>query len=186
MTNPSRTEHVDVLIIGAGLSGIGAAARLAQEHPQRSYAVLEARAASGGTWDLFRYPGVRSDSDMFTMGYRFRPWRSNQALADGPSILDYVRDTAREYGVDRADPLRAPGHRRRLGLRHGALDRHRADAGRRPVDDDGRLPVGVQRLLRLRRALPARAARPRASSPAPWSTRSTGPRTSTPPAGGWW
>ena len=105
MTTQSGTEptegHVDVLIIGAGLSGIGAAARLAQEHPQRSYAVLEAREASGGTWDLFRYPGVRSDSDMFTMGYRFRPWRSNQALADGPSILAYVRDTAREHGVDR-------------------------------------------------------------------------------------
>ncbi|HEX2771641.1 MAG TPA: NAD(P)/FAD-dependent oxidoreductase, partial [Micromonosporaceae bacterium] len=95
------TEHVDVLVIGAGLSGIGAAARLTQEHPQRSYAVLEAREASGGTWDLFRYPGIRSDSDMYTMGYRFRPWRSNQALADGPSILSYVRDTAAEYGVDR-------------------------------------------------------------------------------------
>jgi cation diffusion facilitator CzcD-associated flavoprotein CzcO len=95
------TEHVDVLIVGAGLSGIGAAARLAHEHPQRSYAVLEAREASGGTWDLFRYPGIRSDSDMYTMGYRFRPWRSNRALADGPSILDYVRDTAREHGVDR-------------------------------------------------------------------------------------
>ncbi|WP_432478085.1 flavin-containing monooxygenase [Nocardioides sp. GXQ0305] len=94
-------DHVDVLIVGAGLSGIGAAARLAQEHPQRSYAVLEAREASGGTWDLFRYPGIRSDSDMYTMGYRFRPWRSNRALADGPSILDYLRDTAREYGVDR-------------------------------------------------------------------------------------
>lgn len=95
------TEHVDVLIIGAGLSGIGAAARLAQEHPRRSYAVLEAREASGGTWDLFRYPGIRSDSDMFTLGYRFRPWRGDRALADGPAILDYVRDTAREYGVDR-------------------------------------------------------------------------------------
>ncbi|HYH34592.1 MAG TPA: NAD(P)/FAD-dependent oxidoreductase [Nocardioides sp.] len=98
MTAP---EHVDVLVIGAGLSGIGAAARLAQEHPRRSYAVLEARAASGGTWDLFRYPGIRSDSDMFTMGYRFRPWRSSTALADGPSILRYVRETAREFGVDR-------------------------------------------------------------------------------------
>ncbi len=101
MTPPPTPEHVDVLIIGAGLSGIGAAARLTQEHPQRSYLVLEARAVSGGTWDLFRYPGIRSDSDMFTMGYRFRPWRSNQALADGRSILEYVRDTAREFGVDR-------------------------------------------------------------------------------------
>jgi cation diffusion facilitator CzcD-associated flavoprotein CzcO len=95
------TEHVDVLILGAGLSGIGAAARLTQEHPRRSYAVLEAREASGGTWDLFRYPGIRSDSDMFTLGYRFRPWRGSRALADGPSILAYVRDTARAYGVDR-------------------------------------------------------------------------------------
>ncbi|QBR93031.1 flavin-containing monooxygenase [Nocardioides euryhalodurans] len=99
MTPPP--EHVDVLVMGAGLSGIGAAARLAQEHPQRSYAVLEAREVSGGTWDLFRYPGIRSDSDMFTMGYRFRPWRSDRALADGPSILAYVRDTATAYGVDR-------------------------------------------------------------------------------------
>jgi monooxygenase len=94
------TEHLDVLIIGAGLSGIGAAARLSQEHPQRTYAVLEAREASGGTWDLFRYPGIRSDSDMFTMGYRFRPWREDRALADGASILRYLRDTAREHGVD--------------------------------------------------------------------------------------
>jgi len=100
MTQPTA-QHVDVLIIGAGLSGIGAAARLAQEHPHRSCTLLEAREASGGTWDLFRYPGIRSDSDMYTMGYRFRPWRSNRALADGPSILSYVRDTARHYGVDR-------------------------------------------------------------------------------------
>jgi cation diffusion facilitator CzcD-associated flavoprotein CzcO len=95
------SEHLDVLVLGAGLSGIGAAARLTQEHPHRTYAVLESRAASGGTWDLFRYPGVRSDSDMFTLGYRWRPWTGTTALADGPSILDYVRDTAREYGVDR-------------------------------------------------------------------------------------
>ncbi|CAM3174343.1 NAD(P)/FAD-dependent oxidoreductase [Nocardioides dubius] len=96
----STPEHVDVLIIGAGLSGIGAAAMLSTEHPNRSYLVLERRAASGGTWDLFRYPGIRSDSDMFTLGYRFKPWTDDRALADGPSILQYVRDTATEYGVD--------------------------------------------------------------------------------------
>ncbi|MBL0746780.1 flavin-containing monooxygenase [Nocardioides baculatus] len=96
----TKAEHVDVLIIGAGLSGIGAAAHLAKDLPSTSYAVLERRAVSGGTWDLFRYPGVRSDSDMHTLGYRFRPWRGTVALADGQSILDYVRDTAHEYGVD--------------------------------------------------------------------------------------
>ncbi len=94
------TEHADVLIIGAGLSGIGAAAQLTREHPGKSYLVLERRAASGGTWDLFRYPGIRSDSDMYTLGYRFKPWRADTALADGPSILDYVRETAREYDVE--------------------------------------------------------------------------------------
>ena len=94
------TEHVDVLIIGAGLSGIGAAAHLSRELPGTSYAVLEARAVSGGTWDLFRYPGIRSDSDMFTMGYRFRPWRHAEALGSGERILEYLRDTAREYDVE--------------------------------------------------------------------------------------
>jgi monooxygenase len=94
-------EHVDVLIVGAGLSGIGAAAHLVKDLPGTSYAVLERRGASGGTWDLFRYPGIRSDSDMHTLGYRFRPWRGDISLADGASILAYVRDTAREYGVDR-------------------------------------------------------------------------------------
>jgi cation diffusion facilitator CzcD-associated flavoprotein CzcO len=94
------TEHLDVLVVGAGLSGIGTAAQLRKHHPQRSLAVLEMRGVSGGTWDLFRYPGVRSDSDMFTLGYRWRPWRGARALADGPSILQYVRDVAQEYGVD--------------------------------------------------------------------------------------
>ena len=82
----TKAEHVDVLIIGAGLSGIGAAAHVAKDLPGTSYVVLERRAVSGGTWDLFRYPGVRSDSDMHTLGYRFRPWRGNVALADGQSI----------------------------------------------------------------------------------------------------
>src|SRR3954471_15521645 len=94
------TEHVDVLIVGAGLSGIGAAAHLQDSFPDRSYVILEAREASGGTWDLFRYPGIRSDSDMHTLGYRFRPWTEAEAIADGPAILSYVRETARERGID--------------------------------------------------------------------------------------
>jgi cation diffusion facilitator CzcD-associated flavoprotein CzcO len=94
------TDHVDVLIVGAGLSGIGAAHTISTQFPQRSYAILEARDAIGGTWDLFRYPGVRSDSDMHTLGYRFRPWEAARAIADGPAILDYVRDTARADGTD--------------------------------------------------------------------------------------
>ncbi|MBL1077270.1 NAD(P)/FAD-dependent oxidoreductase [Nocardia sp. 2] len=95
------SEHFDVLIVGAGLSGIGAARHLQEAFPQRGYAILEARDAIGGTWDLFRYPGVRSDSDMHTLGYRFRPWTDTKAIADGPSILRYVRDTAAEAGIDR-------------------------------------------------------------------------------------
>jgi cation diffusion facilitator CzcD-associated flavoprotein CzcO len=93
-------EHVDVLIIGAGLSGIGAAAHLTRALPDTSYAVLEARAVSGGTWDLFRYPGIRSDSDMYTMGYRFKPWLDEESLGSGERILEYLRETAREYDVE--------------------------------------------------------------------------------------
>ena len=95
------TEHLDVIIVGAGLSGIGAAAHLTRSLPGTSYAVLEAREVSGGTWDLFRYPGIRSDSDMYTMGYSFRPWTHDEALGSGERILDYVRDTACAYDVDR-------------------------------------------------------------------------------------
>jgi len=94
-------EHFDVLIIGAGLSGIGAGARLRMDCPDKTFAILEGREASGGTWDLFRYPGIRSDSDMFTLGYRFRPWRDPKAIADGPAILDYIRETAREYDLEK-------------------------------------------------------------------------------------
>src|ERR687893_734435 len=95
-----RPHHVDVLIVGAGLSGIGAACHLRRRCPGKTYAILEARDRSGGTWDLFRYPGVRSDSDMQTLGYRFRPWTGEKAIADGPSILTYVRETATEAGID--------------------------------------------------------------------------------------
>ncbi len=93
-------EHLDVLVVGAGLSGIGAACHLRRECPGKSYAILESRDAVGGTWDLFRYPGVRSDSDMFTLGYSFRPWTEPQAIADGATIRRYVQETAREHGVD--------------------------------------------------------------------------------------
>jgi cation diffusion facilitator CzcD-associated flavoprotein CzcO len=93
------TEHFDVLIVGAGLSGIGAGCHLTRECPDRSYVILEAREATGGTWDLFRYPGIRSDSDMHTLGYSFRPWKDAKTIADGSSILNYVRETAADYGV---------------------------------------------------------------------------------------
>ncbi|WP_420753403.1 flavin-containing monooxygenase [Rhodococcus sp. O3] len=94
-------EHVDVLIVGAGLSGIGAGYRLQTQCPDLTYTILEGRHAIGGTWDLFRYPGIRSDSDMYTFGYPFRPWHGDRSFADGPSILEYVRATASESGVDR-------------------------------------------------------------------------------------
>ncbi len=102
------TEHVDVLIVGAGLSGIGAAVHLHTRVPNVRYVILEGRPSMGGTWDLFRYPGIRSDSDMHTLGYSFKPWRHAKAIADGPAILDYVKETAAEYGVD--DHIRF-GHR---------------------------------------------------------------------------
>lgn len=97
----SSIEHFDVVIVGAGLSGIGAGYRIQTRCPGKRYVILEARAETGGTWDLFRYPGVRSDSDMFTLGYPFRPWTDAKAIADGPAILKYVRETAQEFGIDR-------------------------------------------------------------------------------------
>ncbi len=94
------SDHYDVLIVGAGLSGIGMACHLAMDCPEKRVAILERRNAIGGTWDLFRYPGIRSDSDMFSFGYKFRPWIELKVLADGPSIRKYVTETAREYGVE--------------------------------------------------------------------------------------
>ena len=175
------TEHVDVLIVGAGLSGIGAACQLRTRLPGKSVAILESRAASGGTWDLFKYPGIRSDSDMFTFSYRWRPWPSDTALADGPLILDYVRTVAREH---RVDELIRYHHRVTAASWDSETARWTVT-----IDRDGEtiamtteLPVGLLGLLRLRAGLragvPGRRELPRRRC----STRSTGPTTSTTPA----
>ncbi len=94
-------QHLDVLIVGAGISGIGTAYHLQEQCPDKSYAIVERRQNLGGTWDLFRYPGIRSDSDMYTFGFSFRPWKNPKAVADGPDILAYLKDTAAEYGIDK-------------------------------------------------------------------------------------
>jgi monooxygenase len=120
-------EHVDVLIVGAGISGIGAGYRIQSNCPDKSFAILEARKAIGGTWDLFRFPGIRSDSDMFTLCYPFRPWTGARAIVDGSSILDYVRETAREHGIDR-----------RIRFQHRVV-------GAEWSSDDARWTVEVQR-----------------------------------------
>jgi len=93
------SSHVDVLIVGAGISGIGAACHLQMKSPGSTFAILEGRSDIGGTWDLFRYPGVRSDSDMHTLGFKFKPWTSDKSIADGPSIMAYLRETVAEYGL---------------------------------------------------------------------------------------
>ncbi len=100
LVSEGLSEHLDVLIVGAGLSGIGAAWHLQERCPGKSYAIFEARGELGGTWDLFRYPGIRSDSDMHTLGYRFKPWTAAKSITDGTSILEYVRETARDHGID--------------------------------------------------------------------------------------
>jgi cation diffusion facilitator CzcD-associated flavoprotein CzcO len=94
-------EHFDVVVVGAGISGIGAGYFLQRDCPDRSYVILEGRGQMGGTWDLFRYPGVRSDSDMHTLGYSFKTWTAQKSIADGPSILSYLHETASEFGSDK-------------------------------------------------------------------------------------
>ena len=95
------SEHFDVVVVGAGISGVGAGYHLQANCPDRSYVILEGRERMGGTWDLFRYPGIRSDSDMYTLGFSFKPWTNAKAIADGPSILSYLEETAAEHGIDR-------------------------------------------------------------------------------------
>jgi monooxygenase len=99
--NAPTAQHYDVIIVGAGLSGIGSAYHLQEKCAGKSYTILEARSNMGGTWDLFKYPGIRSDSDMYTLGFSFNPWKDPQAIADGPSILEYIISTARKFGIDR-------------------------------------------------------------------------------------
>ena len=146
-------EHFDVLIVGAGLSGIGAAWHLQDRCPTKSYAILEGREASGGTWDLFRYPGVRSDSDMYTLGYRFRPWKEAKAIADGPSILKYIREVASDHGIDG-----------RIRYRHRVVARLVVDA-RRALDGRGR----ARTRRASRRASPATSCGCAAATTAPTS-----------------
>jgi cation diffusion facilitator CzcD-associated flavoprotein CzcO len=129
----------DVLVVGAGLSGVGAGCHLQARCPGLSYAILEARGDVGGTWDLFRYPGVRSDSDMHTLGYAFRPWRGAKAIADGPSILGYVRDTAAEHGVNRRIRFR---HRVRRASWSSARARWTVEVERTDTGDAVRLTCG--------------------------------------------
>ena len=100
VNNEIRMKHFDVAIVGAGISGIGAACHLQKQCPNKTYVILESRDALGGTWDLYRYPGIRSDSDMHTLGYEFKPWVADKSIADGPAILKYLRETAQEHGVE--------------------------------------------------------------------------------------
>ena len=146
------SEHLDVVIVGAGISGISAAWHLQDRCPTKSYAILERRENLGGTWDLFKYPGIRSDSDMFTLGFRFKPWTSEKAIADGPSIMSYLKETVAEYGIDKHI---------RYGQKVVAADW--SDADNRwtlRVDRDGEeveitasFLFACQRLLQLRRGL---------------------------------
>ena len=151
---PVAAEHVDVLIVGAGISGVGAGYHLQANCPGKTFAILEARDAIGGTWDLFRYPGIRSDSDMLTLGYSFKPWKEAKAIADGPSILEYVRETASENGIDRKIRFGRKVVAGRVVFVGGAVDGgRRAGRHRRDGADDLQLPARLRRLLLLRRRL---------------------------------
>ncbi len=168
--------HVDVVVVGAGLSGIGAAYRLRTECPDRSFTVLEAREAMGGTWDLFRYPGVRSDSDMFTLGYQFKPWTADKAIADAETILDYIHETAAEFDLEKHVRYRTKVVGADWSSERCPLDAAPRDP-RGPGHDDVRVPLLLRRLLRLRPWPHPGVPRARGLRRARWRTRSSGPRT---------
>ena len=149
-------EHFDVLIVGAGISGIGAGYHLQTQCPGKSYAILEGRGDIGGTWDLFRYPGIRSDSDMFTLGYSFRPWKAAKSIADGPAILTYLRETAHEFGIDRHIRFQ---HRVKSAAWSSEDAQWTVDAevgeDRQARSATRAVPLSVQRLLRLQERIHA-------------------------------
>ena len=181
----SAGEHLDVVVVGAGLSGIGAAYRLQTECPGRSFAILEARDVMGGTWDLFRYPGVRSDSDMFTLGYQFRPWQAAKSIADGPTILGYIHDTADEFGIEqhiryRTRVVGADWSSDTRPLDASARDRRKARARRRATSCT---PAPATTTTTTPTPLTSPAS---SRSPARSCTRSSGPSTWSTPDGGWW
>lgn len=150
-------NHRDVLILGAGLSGIGATRRLRQERPSSSIAVLERHHAIGGTWDLFTYPGIRSDSDMLTFGHNFRPWQGTRILDDGPSIKKYIAETAAEYGVD--ESIRFGRHVIRVRTRLSACASRPGaphTRGARPIDTGVGVDSGTRRHRRIGAAIPGR------------------------------
>lgn len=124
-------EHFDVVVVGAGISGIGAGYHLQTRCPERSYVILEGRERLGGTWDLFRYPGIRSDSDMYTLGYSFKPWTNAKSIADGPSILEYLQETARENDIEKRIRFRHQVKRAAWSSEHArwTLEAERGDEG---------------------------------------------------------
>jgi cation diffusion facilitator CzcD-associated flavoprotein CzcO len=172
-------DHVDVVIVGAGLSGIGAACHLRRTCPEKSFAILESRGAIGGTWDLFRYPGIRSDSDMYTLGYTFRPWTQPKAIADGDSIRSYIRETAREFDVDDRIRLHHRVERASWSSRDAqwTVTAVRTDTAETTELTCSFLFVcsGYYDYDKATR----RSSRARIGSAEPWSTRSTGRRGST-------
>ena len=175
-----QPEHFDVLVVGAGISGIGAGCHLQAACPDQSYQILESRERMGGTWDMFRYPGIRSDSDMYTLGYSFRPWTSPKAIADGPAILEYLQETAREHGIDRK--IRFGHHVRRASWSSRdalwTVEAERSDT-KQLVRVHVSLPLHVQRLLRLRRGSHAAISRHANASAGASCILRNGPMTST-------